>query len=168
MFAKFGQWLQGPTPEQVTLEMIGLVKGTKDIERGEGNYLAAESAGRIARRADRVLKAEGRVLDRDVREFLTAGRDHFAELSKLKSSEGTGRYFMGPYMTYEIQKPDPEWDRAFQTARSKLDVQATRVFSTHFAPGLRDQIESMSAKDVAKKADEVALLHAHTKKIAAP
>ncbi len=172
MFKGFSKWLRGPNAEDVTLEVIGLVKGTELLTRGQGNILAADQIGDVAKRAQRVLTEEGKVLNADVRKLLTMAVDQFKPLSEQPSSKDTGRFeAIGPY-AMPIHEAVPAWNRGFQMARHKLDAQATKVFSHHFAIGLRAEIKDMDEAALAakKKSDPkaMALLDGHLHKVPAP
>lgn len=172
MFKGFSKWLRGPNAEDVTLEVIGLVKGTECLTRGEGNVLAADEIGRVAKRAQRVLREEGNVLNADVRKLLTMAVEQFKPLSEQPSAKDSGKIAaVGPY-AMPIYEPLPAWNRGFETARHKLDSQATKVFSHQFAIGLRAEIKDMDAAALAAKQKSapkaMALLDGHLRKVPAP
>ncbi|MEO0391754.1 MAG: hypothetical protein AAF213_00750 [Pseudomonadota bacterium] len=172
MFTGFAEWLKGPNAKDVTLEVIGLVKGTKELFGGRGNMLAASNLGDVIHRAEKALKEEGPVLHPDVKRLLQQSIDTFKPVSQEPSSKGNGRLFTGPHTVFEDQDPRPEWTRDFNQARAKLDVLATRVFSHEFAPGLRAETASMSPEELAQKTkkepEAMALLEGHLRKVRAP
>lgn len=168
MFARFGKWLR-PNAEDVTLEVIGLIKGTRELQAGAGNALAADDVARIAKRAQNALKKEGHVISPDVKELLTKSAELFGELGQQKSSRDTGRYeVVAPYGAFPEQEPDPAWTKGYTKARRQLDTLATRVFSTQFAPQIRGEIANMNQKELAAKTkrepEAMALMEGHLRK----
>jgi len=171
MFAQFGKWLR-PNAQDVTLEVIGLVKGTRELQAGEGNVGASADVAAIAKRAAKILKTEGNVITPDVKELLTKATETFGELGQQNSSRDSGRYgTAGPY-AFPIQISEPGWTKGFKQAQRQVDTLATRVFATNFAPQIRAEIADMSADEIAQKTKRepaaMALLEGHLRKPPAP
>tara|TARA_Y100000588_G_scaffold55376_1_gene52887 strand:+ start:546 stop:1064 length:519 start_codon:yes stop_codon:yes gene_type:complete len=168
MFARFGKWLR-PNAEDVTLEVIGVIKGTQELRRGYGNEGASFEASEIATRADKVLRREGHVINADVKELLTRASELFGELGVMESSRDAYRNeTVVPFGTTPLPEANPRWEYEFAMARRDLDKLATRVFAEHFAPQIREEIKDMSPKQLARKAkrepEAMALLEGHLRK----
>ena len=171
-FNGFAKWLRGPTSRDVTLEVIGLVKGTKELKSGYNNVLGSEAVAGVIKRAQTTLKDNQGTLRPDVEKLLKSAIETFKPVAQMQSSLGTGEFVYSAEMPVEVRTPSPEWKRAFDTARAKLDVQATRVFSHYILPPLKAEIDGMSEKQLAKKhrqdPDAMALVTGHIPKVRAP
>ncbi len=168
MFKGFGKLLRGPSSRDVTLEVIGLVKGTRKLHGGHGNCLASEDVGRIIKRAESTLKREQGTLHPDVERLLKTAVETFKAPATMKSSQDTGEWVTGMDGIHAVQEPSPAWQRSFEQAQQKLDALATRVYSHQFAPALRAEIAGMDDKQLAQKTKDdpaaMALLDGHLRK----
>lgn len=168
MFTGFGKWLRGPSSRDVTLEVIGLVKGTRTLQGGHGNCLASEDVGRIIKRAESTLQREQGTLHPDVERLLKTAVEAFNVPAAMKSSQDTGEWVAGMDGIIAVQEPSPAWQRSFEQAQRRVDTLATRVFSQQYAPSLRAELAGMDDAQRARKtkADPaaIALLDGHLRK----
>lgn len=129
-----GRWLRGPDAETITLETIGMIKGAKELDPSKDNMTGNVSAEVFAKKIDKVLRREGRVLDKQVRDLLIQTRDGLRELTKTEASFDTGKFVpVYPGVIMPIHKPNPEWKAQLQDLKSSLNEQADSIFNQTFA-----------------------------------
>lgn len=126
---------QLPAVDAVTLETIGLVKGTAQLGQGDA-AAAAPAAAKLSETLGAVVKANRHGIDDELRRFLTDASEQLGKLGTM--SAGTA---------------DPNWGRSFEAAQEKLDLQATRIFSHRFALELRQEHTSDDRAALAKVAE---------------
>lgn len=144
MFKGFAKWLSGPTVEDVSLEMIGLVKGTQKLNGGQGDHLLSDAVRSIVNRAQKVLDQQGHVIHPDLERFLKNGVEAFKPLAKLPSSEHTGGILTGPDgSACVVHRPNPEWRVKFRAAQNRLDGDADKIFDTRFASKIAAETNGM-------------------------
>jgi len=144
MFKGFGKWLRGPTAEDVSLEMIGVVKGTQKLFGGQGDNMLSGEVGKIVNRAERVLEKEGHTMHPDIKRFLKDGVEALGPLATMRSSEHNGENWFGPGgNVYLVQKPKPEWKEKFRAAQRRLDGQADQLFDSRFAEKVAGETKGM-------------------------
>lgn len=156
----FGSWFRGPDAETVTLETIGLVKGAKSLDGGQGNSLGNIAAEKHAKKIDKVLARDKHVLDRDIRDFLTTARDGLRDLLGTEPSYDTGRRMaVHPPVTMPVHAPNPRWRAKYHAMQKGLTEQAGRIFDKQFAYDIvsehrnkdRDQLKRLGERDIGVK-----------------
>ncbi|MEM6902772.1 MAG: hypothetical protein AAF556_06005 [Pseudomonadota bacterium] len=133
-----GRWLRGPDADTVTLEAIGMVKGTEPVGYAGDNQMGRDNANRLASRISKVIHRDGDALDRDQITFLRGAQKGLDQLGEMPSSFPTGRFKLGPVpeASYEIREANPEWGRKYEALRGQLDGQAEALFMEKYQPGI--------------------------------
>ena len=123
----FADLLRRPTTKTLSLEVVGLVTGLKDVKRGASNMLANSHCEKLAAKIDKDLVREEGTVDADTREFLTLAKTHLQKLGNQPSSRHTGRFHAVRGGAIPIYRAEPAWDRAYDAFRERM-VEPTSKF----------------------------------------
>ncbi|MBV6632982.1 MAG: hypothetical protein KI792_08125 [Alphaproteobacteria bacterium] len=107
---------QLPAVDAVTLETIGLVKGTAKLGGGDIDAVAP-AAKALSETLGKVVHANRHSMDSELSRFLSDASEQLGQIGELTTAAGR--------------------DRAFEAAQERLDLQATRIFSHRYAIELR-------------------------------
>jgi hypothetical protein len=138
----YGKHQKDLSAETVTLELIGLIRGNRQLP-GEGmpQPHAARAAQEAALNIQRVLQRDGRAMARDFKELLRSAQPYLEQMGRLGSHKNTNILdFKSGSLRRET---NPEFDGKLANMRDALDARAQAVFETHWIEDVRREFKTM-------------------------
>ena len=138
----YGKYQTDLSAEAVTLELIGLIRAERLLpNEGKAHPHAARAAGEAVQNIQTVLRRDGRSMDRDFRELLTAAVPMLNKLAGLGSHKETNVYDMkSRSMRLE---GNPEFDDNLSKMRDALNERAQAVFEEHWLRDVKREFRTL-------------------------
>tara|TARA_Y100000588_G_C14137880_1_gene874669 strand:+ start:167 stop:664 length:498 start_codon:yes stop_codon:yes gene_type:complete len=138
----YGKYQTDLSAEAVTLELIGLIRGERLLpNEGKAHPHAARAAGEAVRNIEKVLQRDGRSMDRDFRELLTAAVPMLDKLAGMGSHKDTNVYDLKSGSMR--REGNPKFDTTLAKMRDALDERAQAVFDEHWAVDVKREFKAL-------------------------
>ena len=138
----YGQYQNDLSAEAVTLELIGLIRADRLLpNEGKAHPHAARAAGEAVRNIQKVLQRDGRSMDRDFRELLTAAVPLLDELAGTGSHKDTNIFDMKSGA--RRREGIPKFDEKLANMRDALDARAQAVFEEHWLGDVKREFKAL-------------------------